>query len=660
MKQHLLKIIVLMGFWATSNSSGFIFSQGSNNEQALFHQKICEVVNNRNALVNIVYRIKLEAEVLTSSIFELNDQNNWDQFYRCVAQKPVVIRDMDNFQIEPLRSRCSLSIYFIDSYRSMRKVAAFLNPKQRWKPGHHYLFIWLLDDISALRRFFEKVWFKNILHAVAAIVNSQELYTFEPFTPQGFQLKVVHKQPYFYDKLKNFYHFELRISMFKDSVRAIPLEGAAKQGYKRVDGWVARTLVERLNASARYIAPTDSETYGALLNGTFTGSLKDIHSGLTHIGFNFRYTLDHVKPHIEELYPYKKRLLYLVVPAAEMRPEYLIFANAFTYPLWRLLLINFFLILMVFIILQKLVERLPNHNLENSPKHWRWYEIVEIFMKTQLGEPVEGFSRISSLRQFLITWILFSYVLTSVYFAKLESSFVQPIFEPELDNLQDLDKLKAPIYAFDVVFQAIKVSLDPKYYEIISKNGIRVPRNISADDFSYSLAKKYKNVAIILHGELAKEVLAHTYNDETKRPAFHIVKEYLRSLTSSYVLTKGSPFIHKFQTIVSSFYEHGFINHWLEVDAQQKNYLHRSTEFLQDLEEDFDWLDNDDVGATLPTAMQRKKKVVLNMEILQGAFYLWFAGICVSLLGFGIEFVYCWHKRRKVNVELMEVSWVIE
>ncbi|XP_037823158.1 uncharacterized protein LOC119611583 [Lucilia sericata] len=634
--KHLLKLIVLMGFWSFTNSSGFQF----NKRDQHFHKKICEIVTNKNAVVNIIYRLNLESEVLTSSVFDLNYENNWDLFYHCMSEKPVVIRDMDKYQVEPLRSASSLSIYFIDSYRTMRKVLALLNPKQKWKPAHCYLFIWLLDDVNTLRRFFEKVWFKNILNAVAAVMNLQEIYTFEPFTSQGFRLKILYEAPYFYDKLRNFHHFELRISMFKDSVRALPLEGHIKHGYKRVDGWVARTLVERLNASARYIEPTDRETYGALLNGTFTGSLKDIHSGLTHIGFNFRYTLDHVKPHIEELYPYKKRLLYLVVPAAEMRPEYLIFANAFTYSLWRLLLINFLLILVIFIILQKLVERLPNHNLENSPKHWRWYEIVEMFIKTQLGEPVEEFSRISSLRQFLITWILFSYVLTSVYFAKLESSFVQPIYEPELDNLKDLCQLKVPIYAFDVVFQAIKVSLEPKYFDIINKNGVRVPRNISADDFSLALVKKHKNVAIILHGELAKEVVAHSYNDETKRPSFHIVKEYLRSLTSSYVLTKGSPFIYKFQTIVSSFYEYGFINHWLEVDARQKNYYHRSSEFVQDLEEDFDWLENDEVGASMPATLQHKKKVVLNMEILQGAFYLWIAGICASCLGFATEFIY--------------------
>ncbi|KAM7357556.1 uncharacterized protein ACRADG_002847 [Cochliomyia hominivorax] len=646
MKHSLETLIVLI--LSGIITKGFLAEE----KEKLFQQKLCEFIIKRNAQNLIVYRENEQKLELPTSLLDAYGQemDNWNEFYACLAQKPLLMRDMEKYYREPLRSASSISIYFIESYDTLTKVLAFLNPQQRWKHGHRYVFIWLMSDIGRLRGFFEIVWQKNILHAVAAIVKSQEIYTFEPFSSEGFRLKILNQPPYFYDKLKNFHRYKLRITMFKDSVRAVPLENYSEKGFKRIDGWVARTLVELINASSIYITPTDNETYGVLVNGNFTGSLKDIYSGVTHVGFNYRYTLDPVKPFIEELYPYKKRMLYLVVPSAEMRPEYLIFVNAFTNSLWRLLLLNFIMVLLIFIILQRLVERLPNHSLYNSPKHWRWYELVEMFIKTQLGEPVEGFSRISSLRQFLITWVLFSYVLTSIYFAKLESSFVHPVYKPELDNLEDLPKLKVPIYAYDVVFEAIKVSLDTKYYQYIYNNGIRVPRNVSPDDFFYTLAKKHKNVAIILHGDLAKEIVAHTYNDETKRPTFHIVKEYLRSLPSSYVLTKGSPFIHKFQTIVSSFFEYGFINHWLEVDAQQKNYLHHSEEYFQDLEENSDLTDNDEVVADTDSAGQYKKKVVLSMDILQGAFLLWVAGICLSCVGFALEILDFWHKRKGISL----------
>ncbi|XP_073837985.1 ionotropic receptor 68b [Musca autumnalis] len=580
---------------------------------------------------------------------------NVNFLHQCMAELPTTIRNLDTFRNEPERFRGSLNIFFITSARIAQKVVAFLNPRQRWKQGHRYLFVWLLEGnnkMKLLGDFFQHIWQRNILHAVA-VLNSQLVYTFEPFSLEGFRLRRLDtNQNYFYDKLKNFHHFEIRITMFIDPVRAVPLPNYTTQGYKRIDGRVANALVKYLNATARYITPSDNETYGSLVNGTFTGSLKDIHSGLTHIGFNLRYTLDHVKQHIEELYPYQRRFLYLVVPAAKLRPEYLIFVKAFSNSLWRLLLLNFALILLLFMLLQYLVGRLPSQHIGYVNTHtFHWYELLEMFWKTQLGHPVEGFARISSLRQFLIAWILFSYVLTSMYFAKVESNFVQPAFEPEIDSLEQLPQLNLPIYAFDVVFEAVKFSLKPKYYEWINAHGVRVPRNIRVEEFAFTVTQKNADVALMLHDEMAKELLAHSYNDVTKRPSYHIVKEYLRSLTSSYIMTKGSPFIHKFQSVISAFHEFGLMRHWLQLESQPNTYTHKSEEFFEDLDDDFDLLYDEDgvggvVGASSVSATSHKK-VVLNLEILQGAFYLWLAGILISLVGFVAEWLYWWHQNEK-------------
>ena len=321
MTQYILIALIIVTIFAT-HTEGL-------EDTDIFRLKICEIIKNGNAPWNIVYTLKLENVKSNSKrLWALED--NWNTFYGCLAQIPIVLRELHKHSQEPLRSSASTSIFFMDTLKSMRQVVEFLNPQQKWKPGHCYVFIWLITDKQALRRFFEKVWQKNILNVIAIVFHTQEIYTFEPFTQQGFQVKLLKEEPYFYDKLKNFHQFELRISMFKDNIRAVPLDNFPTQGYKKVDGMVARTLVEHLNATALYITPSDNRaTYGDRVNGSFIGALKDIQSGFTHIGFNYRFTLDDVKPYIEELYLYKKRILYLVVPAAKMKPEYLIFANAF-------------------------------------------------------------------------------------------------------------------------------------------------------------------------------------------------------------------------------------------------------------------------------------------------------------------------------------------
>lgn len=620
-------------------------------ESLKFSEKICQIAKRRNAQINFLYSNSLAEEEV--GLEEVMHKLELDRLHQCLVELPILIRSLDLYAVEPERASGSLNIFLITTSQVAHRVLQFINPHQRWKHGHRYLFVWLLPDSDLLKltQFFRKLWQKQIIHA-AAVLDSQRVLTFEPFSPEGFRLKTIDENQYcYYDKLKNFHHYEVRITMFTDPIRAVPLPNYSRQGYKRIDGRVASALVKYLNATARYITPADNETYGALYrNGTFTGSLKDIHSGLTHIGFNLRYTLDHVKEHIEELYPYQRRFLYLVVPAAKMRPEYMIFVKAFSTSLWRLLLLNFVIVLILFLILQHLVEHLPqSHGLKCSPKHWLWFELIEVFWKTQLGEPVEGFSRISSLRQFLIAWILFSYVLTSMYFAKLESNFVQPTYGREMDSLEELPQLNVPIYAFDIVFEAIKVSLQPQYYEMINARGVRVPPNVRADEFAFSVTQKNDEVALMLHDEMAKELLAHSYNDATKRPSYHIVKEYLRTLTSSYVVTKGSPFIHKFQVIVSAFHEFGLMHHWMQVDSH-KSYTHKSDEFFEDLEDDFDLNDDEDGAGSAPaTPVQtlRHKKVVLSLDILQGAFYLWLSGILISCVGFAAEWGHWWRRREQ-------------
>ncbi|XP_075160378.1 ionotropic receptor 68b [Haematobia irritans] len=612
-------------------------------ESKEFSLKICDVAQKREAQINIFYTTPLE---MRSSV-----KLNWPLLHQCLFELPFWVRSLDFYETEPERTSGSLNLFLVTSSQSAQRILDFINPHQRWKQGHRYLFIWLLPqlDVGNLRDFFLVLWSKNILHALVAW-DSEHLYTFEPFSLEGFRLRTIGKhENYYYDKLRNFHRFQVSITMFTDPVRASPLPNSTTQGYRRIDGRIASALVEELNATARYITPADNETYGSLRNGTFSGALKDIHSGLAHIGFNLRYTLDHVKEHIEELYPYQRRFLYLVVPAAKMRPGYMIFVRAFSNSLWRLMILTFSVALLAFIILQHVVQHIP-YGCKTS--HKSWHELMEILYKTQLGGPVNTFSNINSLRQFLIAWILFSYVLTTMYFAKLESNFVQPTYEPDMDSLEELSHLHIPIYGYDIVFDAIKVTLHPRYYELINGLGVRIPTNSHADKFAFEVTQKNANVALILHDEIAKELLAHTFDETTKRPSYHIVREYLRTLTISYVVTKGSPFIHKFQQVVSAFHEFGFMRHWTQVESHNTE-AHKSQEFFEEYEDELDLNDDEDSASGLDagpsTESLSMKKVVLNLDILQGAFYLWLVGILISFIGFAMEWLYWWCNRNTMG-----------
>lgn len=201
------------------------------------------------------------------------------------------------------------------------------------KHFHKYVHIWRNAQITQLHRLLSAVWQRKILDAVV-ITDVQHIYTFEPYIAAGFALKRIIDEQYFYDKLKNLHKHQLRITMLKDFLRAIPRERAA-DGYTGVDGLLASNIVSYLNASVNYTQPADNENYGVCLaNGSFTGVLRELIAGAADVNFNARFTLPCGAAEVEALYPYFKRKLYLVVPAAKMQPEYLIFIKAFTWTLW--------------------------------------------------------------------------------------------------------------------------------------------------------------------------------------------------------------------------------------------------------------------------------------------------------------------------------------
>ncbi|XP_030568455.1 uncharacterized protein LOC115768103 [Drosophila novamexicana] len=553
------------------------------------------------------------------------------KLYRCVAsQLPSCMRSIEAHEIEPIHQTSSMNIFHIPAGDAgqplVRRIVDMLNARQPRRHVHKYLFVWPEASEQQLRQLFEECWRKQLLFALA-IIHQEGIYDFQPFGEEGLELKKVSSDAFYIDKLRNLHGYELRFSMFTHPLRALPLNPVESAGYEAIDGSVARLLAKKLNATARYVVPRDGEAYGRCLeNGSFTGVVQDLVNGETHIALNIRFVLECMMPLLESLYPYTRTVLSLVVPAAGLQPEYLIFVTAFRNSVWHLLLANFLIAFVLFLILQWLLESIVG----DAGSHW--YDIFEMLFKTHLGQPVDRFSRISSLRAFLMGWILFSYVLTSIYFGKLESSFVQPNYEPQINSLDELPPHGLRVHGIDTMFEAVSLSLSERHYRLLTANHRVHPLRDSEHFFELLISRRYKKDVFIMRDDKAREFLALTYNAEADRPAYHIVKQYLRSMPSTYVLPLGSPFLYKFQRMLSNFYEHGLFEYWLRRDVVQRSRTSQSDEFFEDLGAQAD-LEAEDADFE----EWRQKRVVLTLDILQGAFYLWVIGIILSIFGFLLE-----------------------
>ncbi|XP_036347410.1 uncharacterized protein LOC118756773 [Rhagoletis pomonella] len=273
-------------------------------------------------------------------------------------------------------------------------------------------------------------------------------------------------------------------------------------------------------------------------------------------------------------------------------------------------------------------------------KNGRWCDLIELFWKSQLGVPVDYFSNTNTLRQFFMAWILFNYIMTAIYFAKVESIFVHPSYYPEMDRLDDLETLNVPIFGVRNMFTAIKPALKPHHWRAIEQRAVYLPLKFSSFQYGVPISeRKHSRVAFLLRSETAKDLLVKTYDVERRRPRFHVIKERLLAMPQTYLLPKGSPFGYKFQQFESRVFESGLFDYWAMRGLQKDSVRSASLEeFRNDLPDDLNFEDNDvdDDG----DADDVEKKVVLNLSILQGPFYLWGFGILFSFIGFVLEHVY--------------------
>ncbi|XP_017059548.2 uncharacterized protein LOC108100274 [Drosophila ficusphila] len=604
----------------------------------------CRIAVKQNVQVNYLYRCVSCPATLDPeySTLELD-------LYRCIASRlPVVTRNIEAHEVEPLRRTDSLSIFHIPAGEKgnplVRRIVDMLNPRQPRKHLHKYLFIWPNAKKDQLLTLFRGCWSKKLLYGLALTREQNGIFDFDPFAVGGLQVvQHLEKDIYYPHKLKDLRGYPLRFSMFKDPLTALPQIPVETAGYKKVDGVAAQVAARMLNATVTYVLPADNESYGRCLrDGNFTGVTRDLVAGLTHFGPNSRFVLDCIWPEVEVLYPHTRRVLYLVVPASEILPEYLIFVRVFRRSVWHLLLFTLLVVVFIFWLMQMLQKRIPRRGVTQFEA--TWYEILEMFGKTHVGEPAGRLSSFSSMRTFLMGWILFSYVLTTIYFAKLESGFVRPSYEAQVDQVEGLAHLDVHIYAVTTMFDAVKPALSEHQFQLLENRSRPLPLGLTTSYYHLIVSRRDRRASFLMRDFHARDFLALTFNSQADRPAYHIVKEYLRSMLCTYILPRGSPFLERFESLFSGFHEHGFFEHWRQMDLITRDGTSpNAEEFLEDLGDQTDT----DPGSS--ETVKRKKRVVLTLDILQGAFYLWSVGIGISCIGFIIEHSHNFWMQRSIR-----------
>lgn len=563
--------------------------------------KICDVIANSKTPKHLVIHTK-------SSDFP-------EDFFDCLSV-PVSITKVQQIVV-PEVEESLLIMFLLDRLNNsvIDELDTNIDPFMKRKKSIRIIFkLNSKPENSIVLNLFRLMWKKQLLNVVVVDVQSTIL-TYEPFTMNGFTVRELDSSDDpFPDKLRNLHGHEIKVSMFHQIVRSIPVGDR----YGGVDGQLAYTLLNHINATAKYIFPADGQTYGLMSESGLTGTLGDVAYGRSDVGFNSRLVDEKEQHHLESLYPVHYEVICILYPKSTASPPYLNLVRAFGVSIWAVLTIFFILVVSIFKKFRRVVRHIGQGRSGKGSD-------FELFFKIFLGEAIKNLPKVSSLRIYLITWTLFSYICTTIYLARLGSAFVRPAYERDLDSVKDLARIEGNIYAPLFFLKKAEESLieNHKLFETIKEKTILVK------DMSKVLTlKPPKNSTFFATMQFAKYIIQKTFDYDAKRPAFHIGQQYLYISLFAFIVPNGSPYIEKFDELISRYNEHGFLLHWermtkLEILFESKDKPENEEELNGIIEEE------------KPSTKDHLK--VLTIDILQGAFYLWIFGVFGSLFFLGLE-----------------------
>lgn len=269
-------------------------------------------------------------------------------------------------------------------------------------------------------------------------------------------------------------------------------------------------------------------------------------------------------------------------------------------------------------------------------------DIFTIFFQSFFGDTIVRMPKSTSLRIIVLTWCIFSFLMTTAFAAKLISSLVKPNPEPNIDTIDQLLNTNLTLYTTDATLVGIKTEMekmDKEIHEYFNKTDLKHWAQIKKSALRWKTFDRIKdrlnyndndndqlnqlmndtnatNNAFVVNKYLA-DYMVHKHFDKIKdRSHYHVMHECLFHLPMVYFVEKNSPYLARINELLSQFHEAGFMSYWhrwsLLNDTLNNNYHSDEVE-------------------------DEPKKVVIKIEHLASAFAVWAVGVGLSLMVFFLE-----------------------
>jgi hypothetical protein len=563
------------------------------------------------------------------------------------ASYPVIFMAGDEIEevkerfSETLRQSSDTFVLFVDKYDEIEAALYKIQSFPLWNPRGRFMLVVSHPLPSVRRNFieytFKRLWAEKILKVILVFrffsrdkcnedtktcslsTSIQQVLTYNPFRgttsikdisniwPKIDNLDVV------YTSLSDLQGYPLRVSMFPNFLSVDPVLGpdGQVQSYEGYDAHTAKCLAHYMNAEFVLVPQRDSTRYGfKFQNGTMTGSAGNVACGRADIASNSQY-IKTDWPELEYTYPHDTNNLCFIVPKSKRVPQLRQLFLPFSSHVWVVLACAVFLTSICWYCIRKYGKIYEMKKINNITTHDAFFEIFCSFISGNLTTvPTSILERV-----FIITWVLLGIIVTNSFEGSLASYLAVPKYLPEINTLEQLDISGLEIFVSPAINTYLTLDTNDKIMtNLWRKFKYKSSYSVMIDRLAWK-----RDVGAIFNEINARYYLRSVQYVKDGYPLLHRVKENILSIYNVYSVPRQSPFLPRFNVIVSRLVEAGLQIKW------NRDSLHQAA--LN--------------GVITPVStVQAAEPAPLSLTHLQTAFYLLAIGLLCSTLIFVAQVKY--------------------
>lgn len=323
------------------------------------------------------------------------------------------------------------------------------------------------------------------------------------------------------------------------------------------------------------------------------------------MSFNTRiYSKDWMENFVEIMYPYYRNDFVILVPKSGQRSNFYNLFRIYTEAVW----ISLILAIILMILVLKLFQWVSS----------TWSQSCIIIFQSFIGDAINTAK--NNNRLIIGSWILYSFFITHTFTGKLVSRLVEPLYRDDLTTIQELQESGMTVIAHERFPDIFKAYVEKEFYQQV------IPMLTLVNDsqfFNYLYSNKSKT-ALVTVIFMADFYIHNTYDKLNGRPTFNKIKDPLTEIPKVYIIKQGSQFLGRINSLITRCIEAGLYQYW---DFNSVTSLTNEGQVFDEAVSD-DWDDEEEI------------KIVLTIEHLQSAFYLWSFGIFLGFIAFCMELLW--------------------